>query len=251
MNHNYFVELKKKINFILIIPVISLVFLFRDRPINALIGLIVGLGIYFYLKKLNLNRADNLLKEDSPDSLIKIYEKMYGNRYMIPENQIPVENRILLSYSKAYIYALYGEFDQAQKSMSVIDWENQSVIHQALETKFKALLNYIKIKDYKEGLRLSIMANNLCMASSDSPEFYKIKDSFELYIKIGEILTISISKKELEAFEENLQKVKIFDSIVMAWALSIAYSNIGEADKAIQMKTFCKKNGPYCKPLIE
>lgn len=247
-NNDYINKYWKKI----ILSFAFAIFLFIGGIVTKNYDVFAVFGIAFILAIANLifqkrrfkGVLNNHFKNESPDQLINYYDKMF--------KKTKVEDKdAFLAYNKALVYCYYGVFEKAIELIDKIDWDKRVPYIQSLELSIRALINYIKPEDYKEGLRLSLLSKELGHFSNKVIGSDKSKEFYEAYVHMGELLSGNTNDTLIiRNLEEQFQSTAFYPKALIAWCLANTYNKLGMHEKSKEMMDYCKQTVPYCKPLI-
>ena len=242
-NNDYFKELWKR-NFSILIPaVIILVLIGTQKPtyvIFALLFLIISYAFSF--KNVNRN-IENYFRSESPDKLVNYYIKTINTKTQ--------DRDVMLFFSNSIVYCYYGDFDKAMELLKDIKWNEKVPFLQAFEYLAKAQISYLRDKNFNEGLRLSLIAQQLSLTSKKYPGINTSNEGFDTYIQVGKILLDHNDQYILNELEAKFKNTKFFiQKVFIAWCLSIVYMMNQMNDHAQEMNEYCKKAVPYCKPMF-
>ena len=216
---------------------------------NFLYSLPVLFFILYAIFFLSRNRQkvvgelERFLKYESPDPLIEYYGKVY--------NLSKVQDKeIWLTYNIALVLCYYGRFDEAMQSLNVVDWEVQKIPYiQSLEVSIRALIEYLKPGNYREGLRLSYVMQRLGEINANVPGMKEAQDFYETYIEIGELLSGNIKEATIEKLEEKFKRTQLYPKLLIAWCLTRVYKDMGKSELSDEKASYIRSMAPYCKPL--
>lgn len=246
-NDMYF--LKRWCKTLLIISPIIFIFIWSifESPKNIKqlsISIIVAMVFIYFIRKDGKKSIDKCFQCETSNQIIGRYDKIMNSRF-----SIITDKDAFLMYLKSLAFCYYGEFDKVDEMLEKVKWKDRSPYIQSLEISLKALRCYLDFKDYKEGLRLSVIAKELGDTSDKIPGSTKTKDFYETYIQVGELLNGNIQNSVIESLEIKSKKAPIFVKILILYCLSKVYTKLDLPDKAKEKIDHCKRIAPYCKPL--
>lgn len=247
INDNYFSKNLSKIRKYLIILAILLAgcSLAGLSSVFMPVALIVIAAIVFviFLKPKIRNDLQTYFKYPTSERLLAYYDRMFSIRSV-------EDNEVWLAYNKALVCSYYGEFEKALEFLKKIKWDNKIPYIQSLEISIRALINYLKPEDYQEGLRLSIVAQNMGQMSSKIPGSEKSKEFYQAYIEIGELLSGNVNEDIIRSLESKFDSSPFYPKVLIAWCLSNIYKKLDLTEKAEMMRNYCISKVPHCLPFI-
>lgn len=253
-NNLYFLNVWSKI-IISAIPMVLILFfgLFMSESRTTfsfnLVAIISAMVLAFLCRKMVMkkqkNDVDRYFKNETSEQLLNYFDNIYKKR----NSKMP-DKDAALAYTKSVICCYYGEFDKAKGFMQEVNWEKRSPNIQSLELSLRALICYLETQNYREGLRLSIISQQLGAVSNKVPGSEKSQKFYETYIQIGEILNGDIDNSVINDLEQEFDDSPILIKLLIGFSLSKAYNQINMPEKATEKLDYCKKAAPYCVPLF-
>lgn len=248
-NNLYFLKIWGK-TLIIVIPIIlSLLYGISQNANNVkqIILAIIIVGIISYFFRNNTEKSiEKCFQCETSKQLLDYYNNIMKSKSM------DIKDRdAMIVYCKSLSCCYYGEFDKVEQMLREITWNDRSPYIQSLETSLKALRCYLESKNYKDGLRLSIISKDLGVVSDKIPGSKKNKNFYETYVQVGELLSGNIQNDIIESLEIKLDKSPIFIKILISHSLSKVYMQLNRIEKAKEKIDYCKQVAPHCKPLFE
>lgn len=207
-------------------------------------GCIFAIIIIFLVRSMGKKSIGKYLKDETPDRLITYYEKTFKRARGLKDKDI------WIVYNKSLVYVYFGKHDLALELLSKIEWKNKVPYLQSLEVSIRALISYLT-KEYSDGLRLSLVAQQLGEITINYPGVNKSREFFDTYVQIGELMTGNIAKERIDALEERFDKSPLFPKVLIAWCLSIVYEKMNNDDKVKDINKFLESTVPFCTPFLK
>jgi hypothetical protein len=211
-------------------------------PLIVFTALTIG-AIVFWVSIKTFSQINRLLKAPSPQPLIDHYDNRLGKSPLLPNKDA------ILAFSKSLIYTLYGEFENARTEISNVNWEQKPALIKAQRLFIQALMAYLEIHDFQQGLSLAKEARRLTEVSSSFPGAKGSLSAYDMAIEIGELLSGNADANSIDNLERRLQKFPVMMKVVTAWGLEGFYNQSGQAEKARKMRELLTSLAPYCKGL--
>ncbi|CDH91524.1 putative transmembrane protein [Clostridium botulinum B str. Eklund 17B (NRP)] len=252
-NNLYFLRIGLK-NLIIVIPILCVLTfgIYKNivegniqEGIFIIISIVFAIG-FFYFKRNKSNEYINRgFQYETSKELLKYYDNVFSKHITNISDQ-----DAWLTYSKCLVCCYYGEFDKAMQILNGINWSSKSPYIQSLELSIKALMCYLQSKDYKEGLRLSMLSQQLGHASNNISGNKKTQSFYESYILVGELLNGNIESNIIVSLEGKYNESPVLVKLLIGHCLSKVYIKMNMKEKAEEKIRFCKKIAPHCGPLF-
>jgi len=200
---------------------------------------------------ISMKRRNRLFQSESPQALISTFYNSAGPRFL---TRISIKMLSIFipywkparSYQNALIYTYYGQFDAARAELANYEWEKFPPYVQSDKKYIEALIAYLEQKDFKEGFELSIEALKLHQFSAIIPGKKILYSRFITLIEIGQLLNGNQDTGIVFSLERKFKRFPLMLKIPIAWALEKAYIQIGDTQKANQMRVFLNATAPHC-----
>lgn len=244
MNEQYLLKKWIPIIIVAIIFIVALPISFAKGNYSVVFGVAIALILIFYIRRGASNSIAIALKQRTSEKLIECLAK--------PLHSLKDRDtrETFVAYNTALSHILYGEYENAEKVIEKVNWDNKIPVYRAAYLNIRALIKYFHTNDYHEALSLARKAKALASVSSAYPGSKKSEMAYEAYVEIGQIL-VGIGSEEIVArLELKFNNLPLIPKLFVARGLSIAYKQRGQADKFEKMDTFIKHNAPFCKALL-
>lgn len=252
-NNLYFLRMWLK-TLIIVIPIIcALTFgIYKNivegniqESILIIISIVVAIGFFYFKRNKSRKYINRGFQYETSRELLKYYDNIFSK-------QIPnlSDQDAWLTYSKCVACCYYGEFDKAMQMLNGISWNTKSPYIQSLELSIKALVCYLQSKDYKEGLRLSMLAQQLGHVPNQVPGNKKTQSFYESYILVGELLNGNIESNIIVSLEGKYNESPMLVKLLIGYCLSKVYMKMNMTEKAEEKIQFFKQIAPHCRPLF-
>lgn len=205
--------------------------------IIAITGTVVGWVLYS-----SITQVGKLLQAPAPQPLLAYYDRRLG-KAMIAERDAN------LSFSKALVYTLYGDFESAKTEVDKVNWKQKPPLVQAQKTLLEALWAYLEQNDFQRGLVLAQEAQKMAEVSSTFPGASISLSAYDAVIEIGQVLSGNPEPEVVSSLETRVKRFPVVIKILVVWGLEGYYRQSAHGEQAARMRELLTKLGPYCKGL--
>lgn len=147
---------------------------------------------------------------------------------------------------------LYGDVAAAREALASIDWNRRAPGVHAAGLYDEALLAMLCTGEAERGLQLARRATGVRDASSKSIRARsRGSDRVDAWLLLGEVLCNVAQPQRLAQIEIDLAagKQQLFERLLAARALSIAYARAGEPIRAAPFRRLLDTEAPSCRAL--
>ncbi len=147
--------------------------------IDVLLPIVLITSVIKLVNRILSIRANKHFKNRNPDKLLRFIQRGADNG--------PDSNEITI-FGLAQVYAYYGMYDSATEQINVIDWTKKPNRLKSFETRYQAIIQYIRYQNFNQGLDLANESLRL-------GKFNFGKESYKIIIQVGEVLNGDVDDK--------------------------------------------------------
>jgi len=199
-------------------------------------------ALFIGIRTYQARRIRRLLQSPSPDSLLAFCRRSLRPG-LIPNGDA------LLAHGCANGCILYGQFADARSYLRSVDWEHRPPLIAALRQAADALLCYFDTREFDRGLAIARSAQQQASVTSAFPGAGMSKAAFAAHVQTGEVLTGQCTSSTIDALEKQFRQLPLLGKLLAAWALTQAYRNSGDTQRANEKERFLRESAPHCHAL--
>lgn len=200
---------------------------------------------YFIVQQQSVNVHFKFFHEPSPDRIISYYRKNYAAMRKFKDKDAHE------AYSIALVHVYYGDFNVAEDLIEGIDWDERSFMMQSMHMSMKALLAFMRDKDYQEGLRLSLIAQSLAHQMPEDARTKLNEEFHSIYVDVGILLAEGPKESAIQHLESRFEHASFYVKLLIAGCLAKVYGVLGRTEDQKMMLDYCQETAPYCKGIQE
>ena len=223
-----------------VVPLVASVATSRDSGslapiVGAGVGLVMVVGIRLWSRR----RFERAFLQRDPAVLLRLQKTT---------SAIP-NAAAWAAYFDAWVYTLYGRFDDARRALARIEWRREPPLVQAAATGVEALLCYFDTRDYARGLGLARVARAGAEVSTSFPGAKVAMESADSIVEIGRVLADQTKPDTLAKLEAQSRDLPFGARLLATWGLAAAHARAGDSARANEALARCRALAPYCEPL--
>lgn len=199
----------------------------RSGNVEMTAVVFTALGICILAVMLNHYRIRMLLRDRTPDRIIRHYHRAV--------RRIPHADAAA-AYLSALAAAFYGQYDRARRELDAVDWDQTTREYRGDRLYVLATLALLEETDYPKALQLARQAGEL----EKSP----VLDDVIHAIAEG------ASDEMVARLERVAKKQHGLMPGMCAWALAVHYKRAGNAEKAADYKEVLRMSVPFSVPMV-
>lgn len=150
--------------------------------------------------------------------------------------------------SLATVHALYGDVEEAERSLGAVSWDDCPPIVLAQRFTARAVISYVR-GDYGQGRSYAIHAAEEGEAPSAAPGAKTSAIAFRTHVDLGRALEGRATETTVRDLEEAKTTLPILGRILAEWGLGAAAKSRGDHERLATARAYMVANAPHFTPI--
>jgi hypothetical protein len=198
----------------------------------------------FFVRWRTKRRLERMYQSPDPAQHIRWMESaIRKSRYLNPHGSHAIAG------NSATVLALYGRFDEAERALDSVSWDDVPPLIVAQALAARAVIAYAR-GDVTDGLDHAAAATINSAVDSAMPGAHTSELAFRTYRNLGLALAGRATDTTREELTTALTKLPPLGQILAAWGLAAIAKQHGDAEQLASMRSLIATRAPHFAPVL-